>query len=80
MKLIFNTEKEPPPKDFLLAYFDGVTRDGKNNIYNLDTLVFSYMSLKNYIKYKNIQRRAERTRRPAVTTLEYLLQSSYNLL
>ncbi|GLH60822.1 hypothetical protein [Paulownia witches'-broom phytoplasma] len=30
--------KEPPPKDFLLAYFDGGTRDGKNNLYNLDTL------------------------------------------
>ncbi|WP_320408520.1 DUF2963 domain-containing protein, partial [Chrysanthemum yellows phytoplasma] len=31
----------------------------------------------NYIKYKSIQRRAERTRRPAEVYLDYLLHPSY---
>ncbi|MGL9687607.1 MAG: hypothetical protein ACQBVK_02345, partial [Candidatus Phytoplasma sp. TWB_XP] len=30
--------KEPPPKDFLLAYFDEGTRNGANNVYNLEDL------------------------------------------
>ncbi|GLH60992.1 hypothetical protein [Paulownia witches'-broom phytoplasma] len=30
--------KEQPPKDFLLVYFDGGTRNGTNNVYNLDNL------------------------------------------